>query len=756
MRKATWRGATLIACAVCGAAFGQTMASSDAPAWLSNVVVPQTRIFQNTGGAVLTRVEADIDVVQRLAATTLTIHLSNPTSRRVEAVLLAPVPDGAVVKAFSFQGATAGAEARLLPIEEARSAYRTIVARELDPALLEFAGSNLVRSSVFPVEPQGTQQVRLTYEHLLPADGSRVDYVLPRSESLEYRVPWSIAVRVSADDPVSTVYSPSHDLAIERLGPSALRGAVRSDGPLAPGPFRFSYVRQEGDISGTIFVTPAAQRDGGHFLLLAGLPAELAPEAPREPQPREVTLVLDRSGSMNGEKMEQVREAAKQVIAGLDPGEPFNVFVYNEGVDRFAEAPVAKTADTEAEARRYLDSVRPRGGTNIHDALAQALAQPLSRSDALPIVLFLTDGLPTIGQTSEPAIRDVARSANPHARRIFTFGVGVDVNSPLLEKIASESRATATFVLPQEDVEVKVGQVFRKLSGPVLTDPVLAAIDEAGAPTPGRVRDVIPMRLPDLFDGDQLVVLGEYLGEAPPRFRLSGNCLGQPKEAVLAAKRDAPAGGYAFVPRLWASRKIAALIDAIREMGGDVRPGVSPASVQADPRFAELVGEIVRLSREYGILTEYTAFLAEEGVDLHDEALVEGRAASYLGARAAGVRSGLSAFNQEANQVQMKVQSRLNPMNSFYDAEMNLREVRGVQQMNDLAFYRRGEAWVDSRVAKRSSVQPDREVAFGSPEFFALAERLVQTNRQGAVALRGDILLEVDGEVVLVRGPRNP
>src|SRR5262249_46615397 len=155
-----------------------------------------------------------------------------------------------------------------------------------------------------------------------------------------------------------------------------------------------------------------------------------------------------------------------------------------------------------------LEAMVAQGGTNIHDALLEALRQPLA-DEMLPIVLFLTDGLPTVGQTSERAIRALARTGNAHERRIFTFGVGVDVNTPLPEKLAYESRATTAFILPGENVEAKVAAVFRRLHGPVLADPVLT-VSTRGSRI--RARELIPGRLPDVFEDDQIVVLGQYLG----------------------------------------------------------------------------------------------------------------------------------------------------------------------------------------------------------------------------------------------------
>jgi len=314
---------------------------------------------------------------------------------------------------------------------------------------------------------------------------------------------------------------------------------------------------------------------------------------------------------MRGEKLAQVREAALQVLAGLDDGEAFNVILYNEGVDPFADRPVRKSRATMRNVAEFLEGMTARGGTNIHDALLEALRQPPAEG-TLPIVLFMTDGLPTVGQTSEAAIRELARKGNPHRRRIFTFGVGVDVNTPLLEKVAYESRATTAFILPGEDVEVKVAAVFKRLRGPVLADPTL---DVGETEARRRTRELIPGRIPDLFEGNQIVVLGQYAGEEPLEFSLRGNYRGTPRVFKFRLSLDQATTRNGFVPRLWAGRKIGLLVDAIRERGGD--PGLAPRATgtSTSPATRELVDEIVRLSTEFGILTEYTAFLARQGTD---------------------------------------------------------------------------------------------------------------------------------------------
>ena len=527
----------------------------------------------------------DVEIAEQVATTTMDITLENPSSSRLEARMVVPVPEESALRGFTYDGAGPEPTAEILPKTEARRIYDQIVARTRDPALLEFIGYNLIQSSVFPVEARSELKVRI---------------------------------------------------------------------------------------------------------------------------------------------------------------------VYNEFVESFAPETVIKTESTMREVREYLRGIRVRGGTNIHDALQEALRMR-AREGFLPLVLFLTDGLPTIGQTSERAIREIAVKGNRHNRRIFTFGVGVDVNTPLLDKIAIETRGTSTFVLPKEDVEVKVAQVFKRLSGPVLVEPELRVVRrDAGLSRP-RVRDVLPGRLPDLFEGDQLVVLRQYMGENPLAFELIGDYAGNRRSFDIRFELAKATTRNAFVARLWASRKIAFLTDAIRDLGAQGGATFSPGTATDDPRLKELVDEIVRLSKEFGVLSEYTAFLAREGTDLSLSASVLSEATKNFDDRALRTRTGIAGVNQEFNNKAQRAEAKLNSRNSFLDKDLNRVEISTVQQVNDKAFYKRGNRWVEAALIDQRSPRTGREVQIGSPEFRDLVDLLAKKNRQGIIALEGEILLQIDGETILVK-----
>jgi Ca-activated chloride channel homolog len=803
-----------------------------------NIIMPQSRVFSTRRHLPqhqpvrIAGVDVEVNITEQVAVTEMVISLHNPSNRGQEAELVMPVPDKAIVRQFSYEMQSGEPNAVILPRPEARRIYNEIVAKAKDPALLEFIGYNLVRSSVFPVAAGKTQKVTLIYENLLPADGGRVDYTLPRSESVNYFVPWSIKTIIKSERPISTAYSPSHAIKTKRKSDNKIVVEIKEEARNEPGPFMLSYLLDSDGISSTFLAYPDPKVGGGYFLLLAGVPA--APKKSDGPGiKREITVVLDRSGSMRGKKIAQAREAAMQIINGLEKGERFNIIVYNDTIDMFSSKPVKLSDKNIEEAEEFLNDTKAKSGTNIHDALVEALRQKPSE-EMLPIVIFLTDGLATVGQTSEVAIRDAVLKGNPYERRIFTFGVGNDVNTPLLDKIAEETRARATFVLPNEDVEVKVGQVYKRLKGPVLASPEIAVKGNSN-----RVRDMLPTVIPDMFEGEQLVLLGQYKKERPIKFELSGNYMGKSREFTFKLDPDKATTRNAFVPRLWASRKIGVMTDALRQMGANGNAANTKKIAQNDPKVKELVDEIIRLSTEFGILTEYTAFLAREdqpqvargapvledlsawgaqfrggrtrapvstfrpkarkgksnsapsagqprGVQLSSGAQIN-LPATIRNDTASNImnspRDGMAGVSAQKQLQDMKGQSELNRRNvsktmlgskrlylhnrgyeksEVVDAEMlSGYGMRGptsnaiaVQQISDRTFYKKSGNWVDSRLLKEGqAARPERVVAFGSDDYFTVVDQLTKQNRQGCIALDGNVLMQLGKEAVLIQAP---
>lgn len=721
--------------------------------------VPHLAIDRVRHGVRLAEAEAQVSIAEQVATTTLRLRLENPGLAAREAMLLLPVPFEATVRTFELEGAGEAGLARMLPRDEARRLYDEIVRKTRDPALLEFVQYNALRTSVFPVPGKGSQVVRLVYEQLLPAEGDRLEYVLPRTRALEAaEVTWSLSATIRSTRPIATVYSASHELELKRRGPGEVEAKVAAGAAGEPGPFRLSVLLAQADGAGVMLLAypDAGVGDGrgGYFLLVGGL-GEPAATSPR--LAREVLLVIDRSGSMRGEKMAQAREAARQIIAGLDDGERFNIIDYADTVERFAAVPVEVRAQTRADATAYLARLEAGGGTNLHAALVEALRQEHT-ADTLPMVVFLTDGLPTVGERDEVAIREAAEASNRYGRRVFTVGVGYDVNAPLVTGVARASRGAPLFVLPGEDLEVKVSQLFRRLTGPVVALPVLEVLDAAGEPDTRQVRALMPEALPDLFAGDQLIVLGQYLSEGPLRFRLRGESGAGPRTVEFAVSTAGASTVNDAVPRLWATRRIAVLLEQIRALGASEGPRGS-GSPTDDPALRELVDEVVRLSMRWGVLTEYTAFLASE--QDREEArraedfmgALEAAASEAVVSRAMRARAGRGAVSQDVNLGELYAASTPRLRTRYFDASMEEVEIRTVQPVGDWTLYRRGSRWVEAALLEDEDAKPERVITYGTVAWDALVDRLVGEGRNALLGLAEEVYVQLDGERVLIRGP---
>jgi len=739
-------------------------------------------------GVVLRSIEATAEARGPVARTTLRLTLDNPGPRQAEARVLLPVPAGAAVVSMRLEDLGEAGVATLLDADKAREVYERIVRLARDPAVLELAGSGLVRTSVFPVPAGGQRVVSLAYEHTLPTHGRRVDYTLPRpwrsrAASGGAAVAWTLELTIDSPLPIGAIASPTHAVRLERGGER--RAIVRANADAlsaADGPVRVSWLERGGEDGEAGVLAYPTPEGGGYFMLLASAPK---PDADAPGPKREVTLVLDRSGSMRGQKLAQAKAAALDVLAGLDNGDAFNIIAYADGVDRYAHAPVVVgSEDPKASlkrVRRFIDAIDADGGTNIHDALLAAL-RPTPPADALPMVLFLTDGLPTVGERDELAIGAMVGKANAHARRVLCFGVGYDVNAPLLTRVARATRGRADFVLPGQDVERAVSAVFDRLRGPVLALPELRASD------PARLANVMPRKLPDVFEGGRILAVGRYAAGSPIGVELRGRTPAGADHAIPATiLPDQADVRNAFVGRLWARRRIAELVEAVRQAGAGGASGAPPE---------ELVDEIVSLSLRWGVMTEYTAFLALEpgvaidqqvaafGRELDDEGVArmfeviasQGQADTTDGGRDAvgkrlragqRQRTGASGVRQEKNNV-LAARASAADTATLRTAGGARVVLAGVRAAGDLTLFRRDGRWVDGRLLAhdrgagsdgsdetdgKADPQWGEEVPFAGEAYFRLAADLANKGRQGALSQGGDVLLLHGGRRLLVRGP---
>lgn len=521
----------------------------------------------------------------------------NTGSRPLEAQFIFPLPyDGAVDKLTLMVD---GQEypAQLLSKEDARSRYEAIVRSSKDPALLEWMGHGLFQTSVFPVPAGQTRTVTLHYSQLLKKDHGATGFLFPlRIAKYSVKPIEKLDLRVSIESSIAirNVYSPTHAIEIER--PDEGHAVIKfSATQTVPGSdLRMFFDVNPDHLGATLFSDRPQAGEDGYFLLMA------TPQVPKQEQQlaKTVLFVVDKSGSMQGEKIEQAREAIKFVLNNLKEGDTFNIVAYDTAVESFRPELERFSDETRKQAIGYVNGLYAGGGTNIHDALRTALGQVRDRTRPT-FVLFMTDGLPTVGEQNESKIAMAAREANQIGARLLSFGVGYDVNSRLLDRLAREHSGASEYVRPDENIEVHVSQFYRKITSPVMSDVEVKfefdQVDtEAGAP----INRLYPAGKFDLFGGEQVVLVGRYKHSGVAKVTLTGSVGGQTQSIDFPMEFSAPSANrpYAFVEKLWATRRIGEIIDELDLHGNN----------------DELVKELVVLSTKHGILTPYTSFLADE------------------------------------------------------------------------------------------------------------------------------------------------
>jgi len=535
------------------------------------------------GGPGVTRVRTavQVNVTGRVASVTVEEWFQNRGPGLGEGSYLYPLPGEAVFSSFSLWQGDQELRGETMDATQARSIYEEIVRKRRDPALIELAGHGMIRARVFPINPGETRKITLRYTQVLDrvGDAWRLRYAAgPSSES----APRSFRVVLDSATRFGTPYSPTHQLRSERHGDQL--ELTLADSSARSNDLELLLPLARGTV-GTSLVGHHPVGEDGYFMLL------LAPGAPADAATvhRDVVAVLDISGSMSGEKIEQAKAALLQLLGTLRPGDRFRLIAFSSGVRRSSADWTPVTPDDRRTAEGWVRALTAEGGTNIAGALAEAFAAP-PREDALGVVVFLTDGLPTVGESNPERIADEAERSRG-GYRVFAFGIGNDVNTYLLDRLTERARGVTEYLRPGADIEVAVGDLAAKIASPVLTDLSLSA--GAGV----EVYDVQPAHLPDLFAGEELVVFGRYRGAGSRAWSVTvrGRRGGQ-SEQFQATAVDRENDGARYIEQLWAARKAGSLSQEIRLRGQN----------------PEVMRELRDLALRYGILTDYTSYLVQE------------------------------------------------------------------------------------------------------------------------------------------------
>ena len=544
----------------------------------------------------------DVKIDRQVATTSIDQEFYNPNDMRLEGLYVFPVPRGAHIDKFSIEIGGKMAEAELLPADKARYLYEEIVRKMRDPALLEYAGRDLFKVRIFPIEPHSRKPIKIAYTELLRSDAGTVTYLYGLSTEKFSAQPiknLSVKIDLKTTEPLASVYSPSHKVEIKRDAPNHAIIGYEGKEEKPDTDFQLIYNTEAREKVGLNLLTYKPDGDDGYFLLLA---APIVTEETK-PAPKDIVFVVDTSGSMAGAKLQQAQKALKFCVENLNSDDRFEIVRFSTEAESLFKNLVAADSEHRTRANEFIDGLKPIGGTAIADALQAALKSRPEKSERPFLLIFLTDGLPTVGTRNPDEI--IAEVKKATGVRIFSFGIGADVNTQLLDQIAESTRAFSQYVLANEDLELKVSNFYTRIKEPALTKVRL----DFGSGV--RITKMYPAELPDLFKGDQLVVAGRYSivpGDASTartgdpgqiEAKLTGTANGREQTFTYKLRFEDRNTTNEFVPRLWATRRVGFLLDEIRIHG----------------ETAELRDEVTDLARRYGIVTPYTAYLIVEDED---------------------------------------------------------------------------------------------------------------------------------------------
>ena len=665
----------------------------------------------------------------QIATTHVEQVFENDTPFVLEGVYFFPLPEQVSITEFAMWDGDKRLVGEVRSKEEARRIYDSIVRSRRDPALLEYAGKNLFQASVFPIQPHSDKKIELTYSQVLVGESGTVAYryplgtgwrangfvappPMPRRET-DRQPPRTAPGNISAEVeivsrvPIKGVYSPSHDIEVKRDGERKARLSFEARASAAQPDFQLFYNFSEQDF-GVSLLTHREPGKDGYFMLLVSPKAQLDE---KQITAKDVVFVLDTSGSMSEDnKMEKAKAALRHGVNLLDARDRFNIISFAGEEHLMSERLIAGNDAGKKEAREFIDRMKATGGTNINDALAAAYKQVQS-NDRPQLIVLITDGQPTVGETQPKRILENVKQKKNDAVRLFTFGVGYDVNTLLLDALANDNRGTVGYIEPNEDLEVKVSGFFAKVNHPVLGD---VKIDWGGVQT-----DLVyPRAMPDVFHGSQLVLVGRYRagGKDKVLLALTGKANGRERrfnyDNLAFPEKQSQ---NEFLPHLWAMRRVGYLLDQIRANG----------------ESKEVRDEIVELGTRYGIVTPYTSYLVlEPGMRVATTPNSQTRQSAKkslgnLGGLGAGTTT-VDGASSAASPKPMEPAGR--QAVEFSKEKEELRRAdkvtdnkagSGMRQAAGKTFYLRDGVWTDSEFNADAKL-PVVTLKFGSDEYFNL------------------------------------
>ena len=657
----------------------------------------------------------DIQIDNQVAQTAVDQIFINNYHRDLEGTYIFPISQDASISKFSMFVGGEEIKGKILDKNEARGIYEDIVRRKRDPALLEYFKDGMFKASVYPIPAHGETRIKLNYSEILKLSGGICGYRYTLNTEKFSQDPLQsvkVDVKISSQVPIKTIYSPSHDIRIDKQDDYHARVSYVEENTRPDKDFLLYYTVSDQDIGFNLL--PYEDQDHqGYFLAM--ISPQVKVEADKTSS-KNIVFILDTSGSMKGEKITQAKAALSFCLNSLNPGDRFGLIDFDDQVKPFKTGLVRASQENVKEALSFVDKTEADGGTNIDEALLTGLRQTQG-AEGPSFIIFLTDGLPTVGETDVNGILKNVKDANRSSTRLFVFGVGYDVNTRLLDRLAQDNYATSDYVRPSEDIEVKVSGFYKKVSYPVLTDLGLS-FDRV------ETYELYPKGLPDVFKGTQLLVLGKYRGSGPTKVTLTGSAQGSDQRFVYEVNFSSDDHND-FIPRLWATRRIGHLIDQLRLHG----------------QSQELVDEVVSLSKKYGIITEYTSFLVDADYRLAANELapeakkrLEMASAEEVGAGAVG----------RSKSTQSYMAAPVAPQ-GMLDAEGREQRVEKLRQIGDRTFFNKSGLWVDSEYEGKT--EPVKVKIF-SEAYFKLLSEAPEVGR--FMALGDEVIFLLNGRAIQI------
>jgi len=669
-------------------------------------------------------IDVDVKMKDQIAEVSVTQKLLNSTDRDLEIEIFFPLPNGGIVQNFMMMVDGVEVPGELLEKDKAKSIYEGIVRRKRDPALMEYVGYGLFKTSVFPVPVGKERDITVRYTQVCDRKLDMINFSYPFGTQKFSSKPLrsvKFHARIQSSEEIKNIYSPTDEILVKRGSDKTADISYEKIYFTPENDFKMTYSLQSGPVGATVLsYMPEAGKDG-YFMLLAS--PSVAEDVINKTE-KNIIFVLDRSGSMAGKKIEQSKKALEFVLTNLNEGDNFNIVDYDDRVEMYKPEMQRYTAETYKEAINYVGGIRSGGGTNINDALVKSIA--MFQDENRPnYILFLTDGLASSGITNEMQIAKNVVEANGIGARIFAFGVGNDVNARLLDRLTSKNGGVTEYVKPHEDIEVAVADLYGNISSPVMTDIQVSFSDT-------DVRSMYPDKLPDLFKGGQLVWVGKYNKAGNNTITVTGKVGGKEQKFTfkvdLASSKDGDT--FDYLEQIWASRRVGHLINQI-DLNG---------------RTDELVNELISLSKEFGILTPYTAFLAREDVMLSDDASINGESENNL--QQLEKVSGSSANNLRSQKQGFASKTKIAPTGeamSYEDASGSVQTVSTIKQIGTKTFYLRNEKWVEGTLDDRE-LRAAIEIKKFSDGYFKVAKgQKAEFNKY--LAFEEDIVVRIDDKV---------